>query len=125
MTNETHEQRTARVRRAPKYGVFIGLGAIVGLLVTVAVTTSFPADPAVGMWGTVGYMSLYGVSAGVVLGAVAAIVADAVSRRGSKLVEVERGAVQPAAEPVETVREATAVENAPSESPVDTDEPRA
>ncbi|OJX62897.1 MAG: hypothetical protein BGO95_02110 [Micrococcales bacterium 73-13] len=97
--HETHERRTASIRRVPRYGVFIGLGAIVGILVTVAVTTAFPADPNVGMWATVAYMSLYGITGGVLLGALAALVADRVSRRSARTVTVERGAVEPAAIP--------------------------
>lgn len=96
---EQHQTRTARVRRAPRYGAFIGVGAIVGIVVTVAVTTAFPADPDVGMWATVAYMSLYGVTAGVVLGGLAALIADRVSRRRARIVEVERGAVAPADTP--------------------------
>lgn len=91
---ERDEPRTASVRRAPKYGAFIGVGAILGILVTVLVTTAFPADPAVGMWATVAYMSLYGISAGVALGAVAALIADRVSRRRARVVTVERGSVE-------------------------------
>jgi len=81
------------MRRAPRFGAFIGVGAIVGIVVTVAVTTSFPADPAVGMWATVAYMSLFGVTAGIVLGAVAALIADRASRRHTQVVSVERGTV--------------------------------
>ncbi len=91
---ESNEARAARVRRAPRFGAFIGVGAIVGLLVTVIVTTSFEADPSVGMWATVAYMSLYGVTGGVLLGAVAALIADRVSRRRARIVAVERGAVE-------------------------------
>ena len=90
---ERDETRSARVRRAPKIGVFIGVGAMVGIIVTVAVTTAFPADPSVGMWATVAYMSLYGVTGGIVLGALAALIADRVSRRRAKVVTVERGRV--------------------------------
>jgi uncharacterized membrane protein len=74
-------------------GVFIGLGAIVGIILTVSITTAFPADPAVGMWATVAYMSLFGVTGGIVLGAIAGLIADRVSRRHTKLVTVERGRI--------------------------------
>jgi len=97
--DETHETRPARVRRAPRIGVFIGLGAILGIVVTIAVTTSFPADPNVGMWATVAYMSLYGVTGGIVLGAIAALIADRVSRRRMQPVTVERGRVSERSEP--------------------------
>jgi len=108
---ERDETRTARVRRAPKIGVFIGVGAIVGIIVTVAVTTSFPADPNVGMWATVAYMSLFGVTAGIVLGAIAALIADRVSRRRAQVVTVERGRVTADAAPTAP----TPTETAPAE----------
>lgn len=92
--DELQETRPARARRAPRFSVFIGLGIIVGLIVTAAVTTSLPADPAVGMWATVAYMSLYGVTGGAVLGAIAGLIADRVSRRRATIVTVERGRVQ-------------------------------
>lgn len=119
--HETNSTRTASIRRAPRYGVFIGLGAIVGILVTVIVTTSFPADPDVGMWATVAYMSLYGVSAGVALGAVAALIADRVSRRRARVVTVERGAVEIVPEP-EPEPEPVADSTADRASPPATDD---
>jgi len=96
---ETHETRMATVRRAPRYGVFIGLGIVLGVIVAIALTLSFPADESVGMLPTVAYVSLYGIAAGAVLGAVVALIADRVSRSRVRVVEVERGAVEAAAEP--------------------------
>ena len=90
---QSKQAQSARVRRAPRFGAFIGVGVIVGIVVTVALTTSFPADPAVGMTATVAYMSLFGITAGIVLGAVAALIADRVSRRHAQVVTVERGKV--------------------------------
>ncbi len=98
---EEHETRKATVRRAPKFGVFIGAGIVVGVVVAVALTLAFPADPSVGMLPTVGYVSLYGIAAGALLGAIAALIADRVSRKRARVVDVERGSVGPA--PVEAV----------------------
>ncbi len=91
---EQNEPRTVSVRRAPRYGAFIGVGVIVGIIVSVALTTAFPADPDVGMWATVAYVSLYGIAGGILLGAVAALIADRVSRRRARVVQVERGRVE-------------------------------
>ncbi len=93
---EEHQARRATIRRAPRFGVFVGVGVVIGIIVAVVLTLSFAADPNVGMLATIGYVSLYGVAAGAVLGAVAALIADRVSRRRAKLVEVERGVVEPA-----------------------------
>ena len=37
-----------RIRRAPKLGVFLVIGAFVGFLVTLILTSLYPADPSVG-----------------------------------------------------------------------------
>ena len=50
--------------------MFLVLGAFVGALVTLILTSQFPADPAVGFAATAGYFLLFGVPAGVALGAV-------------------------------------------------------
>lgn len=87
------------VRRAPKWSVFIVLGLLVGLLVTIAVTTAFPADPNVGMGMTVFIVGIFGVPAGAALGALAALIADRVSFRRVREVTAERGEVHTEPEP--------------------------
>jgi len=76
------------IRRAPRIGVFLILGAMLGLLVTLIVTSLFPADPNVGFLATFAYFCLYGIPAGIALGALVALVFDAVSRRRAKTVTV-------------------------------------
>src|SRR5690606_6998810 len=68
--------RTATVRRAPKWSAFIVVGMLLGLVVTIAVTTAFPADPMVGMTTTVLVVGIFGVAGGAALGAIAALIAD-------------------------------------------------
>ena len=86
---------TVTVRRAPKFGAFILVGAAVGLIVTLILTSLFPVDPSVGFAALAAYFSLFGVAAGVVVGSVLAIVLDRVSRRRSKAIAVERTTVEP------------------------------
>ncbi|MDB5726780.1 MAG: hypothetical protein JWQ16_3534 [Novosphingobium sp.] len=86
-------QAEVKIRRAPKVSVFIILGALVGAIVTVIVTSAFPADPSVGYLATVGYFLLYGVPFGIVVGAVVAIVLDRVSSRRARSITVERTVV--------------------------------
>jgi hypothetical protein len=99
------------IRRAPRFGVFIVGGAVLGFLVTLIVvaltmgidrgdqqeTTSFG--------GLVGYFSLYGVTIGMFLGAVVAVVLDRVFSRRATRLTAERVAVEPpeapAAEPAD------------------------
>lgn len=77
------------VRRAPKIPAFMFVGAGVGVLVTLILTSLFPADPAIGFGTLFAYFALYGVTAGVVLGAVVGIILDRVSARRAKTVTVE------------------------------------
>ena len=77
------------VRRAPRIPAFIGLGAVLGVLVTLILTSLFPVDPAVGFGALFAYFALYGVTAGVVLGALVGIILDRISTRRAKTVEVE------------------------------------
>lgn len=73
--NETE----ARIRRAPKYSAFIIVGGGIGAILTFIGTAIFPIDPSVGFAALFGYFALYGVTAGVVLGALVALFFD---RRG-------------------------------------------
>ena len=84
-----------RIRRAPKVPVFLVLGGAIGALVTIIVTAAFPTDPAVGFIATVGYFLLYGIPAGVVLGALVAIILDRISVRRAKSVPAEQTTVDP------------------------------
>jgi len=84
-----------RIRRAPKFPAFMVVGGAVGAIVTLIVTSQFPADPSVGFGALFAYFCLYGVTAGVVLGAVLAIILDRVSARRAKTVSVEREIVPP------------------------------
>lgn len=109
---ERHDTEQATIRRAPRLGRFIGLGALLGLIVTIVVTMQYPADPNVGMGATIAYFSLYGVSAGVVLGAVVGLAIDRASRRRSKPITVEHAVVEesPEAATADTAAERTAAE---------------
>lgn len=87
MSKPTTDEVT--VRRAPKIPAFMFLGAVVGVIVTLILTSLFPADPAVGFGALFAYFALYGVTGGVVLGAIVGIIIDRVSTRRAKTVTVE------------------------------------
>lgn len=72
------------IRRAPKYPIFLILGGALGAIATLVLTMLQPADPNVGYAALFGYFLLYGLPAGVVLGAFVALVLDFVSRRTAK-----------------------------------------
>lgn len=87
------EVQDATIRRAPKYAAFVVVGGLVGFVVTAIVTMQFPADPNVGLIALVAYFSLFGVSAGIVIGAVIAIVLDRRSLRRARPAKVEHAEV--------------------------------
>jgi hypothetical protein len=95
------------IRRAPRFSVFILGGAVLGFLVTVVVVALTMGidrgnqQETTGFAGLVGYFSLYGVSIGMLLGAIVAVVLDQVSSRRAARLTAERVAVDPAPETVE------------------------
>jgi ABC-type Co2+ transport system permease subunit len=76
------------IRRAPRIGVFLAFGAMLGALVTLILTSLFEPDPKVGFLATFAYFCLYGIPAGVALGAIVALVIDLVSTRRARTVTV-------------------------------------
>jgi hypothetical protein len=78
------------IRRAPRVGVFLVLGAVLGALVTLILTSLFPSDPNVGFAASYAYFCLFGIPAGLLLGALVAIVLDVVSTRRARTVTVAR-----------------------------------
>lgn len=78
------------MRRAPKFPAFMIVGGGIGAMVTYILTALFPVDPNVGFGALFAYFALYGVTAGVVLGAVLALILDRRSTRRAKSVAVER-----------------------------------
>jgi hypothetical protein len=58
---------------------------------------SYPVDPAVGFGPLFGYFSLFGIPAGVAVGALVALVLDRVSVRRARAATVEHETVEPEA----------------------------
>ena len=85
-----------RIRRAPKIPVFLIVGGALGAVVTFIVTLQFPVDPNVGLGPLLGYFSLFGITGGVLLGAIVAIILDRVSIRRARQATAEREIVPPA-----------------------------
>lgn len=83
------EVQQVSIRRAPKLGVFLVLGALVGAFVTLILTSLFPADPEVGFAASYAYFLLYGVPVGVVIGALIGLAFDRRSVRKARTVTVE------------------------------------
>lgn len=93
---------TVRVRRAPKFSVFLLVGAALGLIVAMILTFAFDgteyASPNTGLvysQGQVfGFLALICVPVGLVLGAVLALILDRRSRNHSRTVTVDHESVQ-------------------------------
>ena len=91
-----------RVRRAPKYPVFIFGGMIVGVIVTFIAVSLAPGrnDDGTPFLQAFGYFALYGLAIGACVGALVAILIDAVLTRRAKNVQTQRTAT-PAADEAE------------------------
>jgi hypothetical protein len=110
VTSEPHETDTlteVRVRRAPRLPVFLVLGAILGAVVTLIITSTVGhVDPKVGFGATYGYFCVFGVPAGIVVGALIGLVLDRRSQGRARVVAAEREQVDGV--PVEAAQEPAA-----------------
>ncbi len=85
----TTDTQEATVRRAPKLGAFLFVGAALGALVTLILTSLFPADPSVGFAASYAYFLIYGIPAGLVVAGAIGLLLDRRSRRRARTVTVE------------------------------------
>jgi hypothetical protein len=88
-----------RLRRAPRLWVFLLLGALVGAIVTLIVAGLGTVDAKVGFAATFGYFCLFGVPAGIVLGALVGLLLDRRSVRLARTVPAELERVERAEAP--------------------------
>ena len=94
MSEPEDRVQRVRIRRAPKFSVFLVLGVLVGVFVSLILTASFPIDPTVGFGATFGYFAIYGFVGGLLLGSIVALIFDRVLSRGSKTVRVTVDSLQ-------------------------------
>ncbi|MFB2585307.1 hypothetical protein [Herbiconiux liukaitaii] len=87
-TAETVDSVT--VRRAPRYYRFMAVGLAVGVIVTIALTLSFPEQEDFTRLQVLGFTGLFIVAICVALAAVFALVIDRVSRRRARTVQAAR-----------------------------------
>jgi H+/gluconate symporter-like permease len=92
---ETDTLTEVRVRRAPRLPVFLALGAALGAVATLIVTATLGhVDARVGFGATFGYFCLYGVPAGIVVGAIVGLLLDRRSQRTARIVTAEHEQVE-------------------------------
>jgi hypothetical protein len=84
-----------RIRRAPKFPAFMIVGGGVGAIVTFIVTALYPVDPAVGFAALFGYFALFGVTAGVVVGGIVALILDRIGTRRARPATVTTESADP------------------------------
>ncbi len=90
-----------RVRRAPKIPTFLIIGGALGAIATLIIASLYPTDPNVGFGVLVGYLMIFGVPAGVLIGALVALFIDRVSTRRARVIAAERSHADAVPEEVE------------------------
>jgi MFS family permease len=70
-----------RVRRAPRYEVFLGMGALLGIVVALVAGSIGPVDPQTGRAKLIGYLAMGLALLGALLGGLVAVTLERFSRR--------------------------------------------
>lgn len=102
--SETPQTIEATVRRVPRYGVFMGIGVVVGIIAAGILTWvgSYEASTALDIVyppGQVfGFLLLWTVPIGLALGGVVALLFERAARRHDHVVRVNRETVIPVAD---------------------------
>ena len=110
LSHDTAEQQsvveghieTVRVRRSPKYAVFLAVGAVLGILVAMILTFAYngtgATSPNTGLvysqTQVFGFLALICITVGVVLGGVTALILDRALARRTREVTVDRESVR-------------------------------
>lgn len=84
------------VRRAPRYPRFLGLGLLLGGVVALILTFSFPPNDEFDRGQVFGFLLLLCATGGLVLGAVFALILDRAFTRRARRVQVEHESTRPA-----------------------------
>ncbi|MGN7252154.1 hypothetical protein [Arthrobacter sp. SAFR-014] len=123
---EFPERREITVRRAPKYVPFLILGGLVGFAAAAVIAYALPGDASYDRGAVYGFFMVPCAAAGVILGAIAALVLDRTSVRRARRGVVEAvpeaehsapgtaSATQPAEEPGTALGTALGTETGPA-----------
>ncbi|MFF5625147.1 MULTISPECIES: potassium transporter Trk [unclassified Microbacterium] len=94
--SESEQTVEATVRRVPRYGVFMGIGVVVGVIVAGILTFAGSFQPSEALdvvyppGQVFGFLLLWTAPIGLALGGVAGLIAERVARRRDRVVRVER-----------------------------------
>jgi hypothetical protein len=119
------ERREITVRRAPKYVPFLILGGLVGFAAAAVIAYAPPGDASYDRGAVYGFFMVPCAAAGVILGAIAALVLDRASVRRARrgVVEAVPEAEHPAAGGEITTEPTPEPGPAPERTPDDGGEP--
>lgn len=84
------ERRQVTVRRAPKFGPFMGLGALIGFIAALIVAYTGPADPTLTRESVLGFFTVVFAIPGLLIGALVVLLLDRISVRRMKRATAER-----------------------------------
>ncbi|MDQ0620636.1 hypothetical protein [Arthrobacter globiformis] len=112
---EVPERREISVRRAPKYVPFLILGGLVGFAAAAVIAYALPGDASYDRGAVYGFFMVPCAAAGVILGAISALVLDRTSVRRARRGVVE--AVPEAELSAEGTHQATAPATHPAAEP--------
>lgn len=93
---ESHEVVEATVRRVPRYGVFMAIGVVLGIITAGILTMvgsyepSYAKDVVYPPMQVFGFVLLWTVPIGIALGGAVALVLERVARRHDRVVRVDR-----------------------------------
>ncbi|MDP9696390.1 UNVERIFIED_ORG: hypothetical protein J2X79_003970 [Arthrobacter globiformis] len=120
--HEIPERREITVRRAPKYVPFLILGGLVGFAAAAVIAYALPGDASYDRGAVYGFFMVPCAAAGVILGAIAALVLDRTSLRRARRgvveavpeAEISAEGTAPATRPAPEPGTATAAEPGPT-----------
>ncbi|MGF3057518.1 potassium transporter Trk [Microbacterium sp. YY-01] len=98
------ETATARVRRVPRYGVLMGIGAVVGLIAAGVITLlgDYAPSPVLDVVyppsQVFGFALLWTVPVGIALGGLVGLLMERATRHSARVVRVDRERVRPVEE---------------------------
>lgn len=96
---DTHQTVEATVRRVPRYGVFMGIGVVLGVIAAwvIMVTGSYEPSKALDVVyppsQVFGFALLWTAPVGLALGGIVALLIERAGRRNDRVVRVERETV--------------------------------
>ncbi|MGM1018168.1 MAG: potassium transporter Trk [Actinomycetota bacterium] len=91
-----HEVVEATVRRVPRYGVFMGIGLVLGIIAAAILTATGSFEPSTTLevvyppMQVFGFVLLWTAPIGIALGGVVALVLERTGRRHDRVVRVDR-----------------------------------